>query len=399
MTGSEAKASSATSATAQTRKKEAGKTKTLQKKAPKKKVLQKKAPELNCFQKKFRREWLLRQKALREKAEMALKEKALKEKAVVQSLLQNWKAREVERVERVKGVDQEGQGEETQTKANRLDTDWYQHAEQLYEYVAMYQRLPRRAAGARYPKEAQLGAWAKEQVVQLRQGKLAADHAELLQHIHGALGLAPPATEEERWEARFEELVDVPVPLAAPQPRPASAATPPRPSRPRTEEEPWEERFQRLEEYAKGNGGDANVVREGDTGDEELWEWARDQRTAFRSGALGRERSERLRAIGLDLCGQRTYRRRYNHARFSVLWERNFAHLVEYQQEHGHCRVPFSYATERHGKLGHWVTDQRRKGAGTYKGAKGEKVELCKSKVAKVSLVRARSEFNNVNMN
>ena len=250
------------------------------------------------------------------------------------------------------------------------NSDWHQHAKRLQQYAAEYQRLPRPSAGENFPKEAKLGAWAKEQSVQMRRGRLSADQIERLEQIHTMLAPAPSPTPEE--EKRREE---------------------------RMKKRRWAECFERLKAYARGNGRDANIPRDGETGDPKLWAWARDQRTAFRKGTLGRKREARLRAIGLDLCGQRTYRRRYNHARFGVLWERNFAHLVEYQQEHGHCRVPFSYATEHHGKLGHWVTDQRRKGAGTYKGAKGEKVELRKSKVAKVSLVRARSEFNNVNMN
>ena len=43
------------------------------------------------------------------------------------------------------------------------NSDWHQHAKRLHQYAAEYQRLPRPSAGENFPKEAKLGAWAKEQ--------------------------------------------------------------------------------------------------------------------------------------------------------------------------------------------------------------------------------------------
>jgi Helicase associated domain len=45
----------------------------------------------------------------------------------------------------------------------------------------------------------------------------------------------------------------------------------------------------------------------------------------------------------------------------SDLWDEGFAHLKEFSEHEGHCRVPYGYKSEDDYRLGIWVLTQRKK--------------------------------------
>ncbi|KAL7550830.1 hypothetical protein ACHAWF_014036, partial [Thalassiosira exigua] len=124
----------------------------------------------------------------------------------------------------------------------------------------------------------------------------------------------------------------------------------------------WAKRFDRLKAHSRRNGGDANVEK---GVDQKMIYWVRRQRKLFRNGTLGPARAALLKSIGLDFdwCKRKVASDR--------IWESMYSNLVDYRREHGHCDVPWDYRSERHGKLGWWVSSQKSLAAGKKK--KGER--------------------------
>ncbi len=80
-----------------------------------------------------------------------------------------------------------------------------------------------------------------------------------------------------------------------------------------------------------------------------LGSWVGNQREAWRKGSLGPDRREQLDAMGFEWRGVRKAD--------AQRWERRFAQLVAYRQQHGHCRVPSRWREDP--AFGHWVDNQR----------------------------------------
>ncbi len=91
----------------------------------------------------------------------------------------------------------------------------------------------------------------------------------------------------------------------------------------------WEQRYTELEDYQKrfGNCEVASSWKENPA----LAKWVAHQRTAYRDGELLPERLRRLEALGF--AWESTFIS--THER----WNRRYAELVEFQKQHGHCRV------------------------------------------------------------
>ena len=80
-----------------------------------------------------------------------------------------------------------------------------------------------------------------------------------------------------------------------------------------------------------------------------LGSWVGNQREAWRKGTLRPDRREQLEAMGFDWRGVRKAD--------AQRWERRFAQLAAYRQQHGHCRVPARWREDP--AFGHWVDNQR----------------------------------------
>lgn len=109
--------------------------------------------------------------------------------------------------------------------------------------------------------------------------------------------------------------------IQAYQPQPAS-----RPRKKNAREERWERMFVRLAKY-KAVHGDCNV-RHRYAKDPQLADWVRRQRWRKRKGTLRKDRKTRLSELGLAREPR------------EAEWDKRFAELRAFQQEHGHCNVP-----------------------------------------------------------
>ena len=78
----------------------------------------------------------------------------------------------------------------------------------------------------------------------------------------------------------------------------------------------------------------------------ELYEWAMDQRERYKSNKLGTDRTAKLNEAGF-IWDVKEYQ-----------WQKSFAYLLEFNDEHGHCLVP-RYFEQDGFKLGMWVKSQR----------------------------------------
>jgi hypothetical protein len=105
----------------------------------------------------------------------------------------------------------------------------------------------------------------------------------------------------------------------------------------------WEKMFAELTAYKKVHG-DCHVPDSWPK-NMQLARWVSKQRTVKRKGELEAERIARLEALGFD----------WNPA--ATAWEKMFAELIAYKQEHGGCNVPRHWAANP--KLGSWVHNQR----------------------------------------
>ena len=107
----------------------------------------------------------------------------------------------------------------------------------------------------------------------------------------------------------------------------------------------WDDMFQRLLEF-KDEFGHVNVHRSYRKAG--LGNWMSVQRANARNGILDPRRKVRLEAAGVS-WGKAWDER----------WEKNFAKLLEFKRQHGHCRVPSSGPNVPDEALGHWVVNQR----------------------------------------
>ena len=131
-------------------------------------------------------------------------------------------------------------------------------------------------------------------------------------------------------------------------------------------EKVWEERFAQLVAYRE-RFGHCRVPAK--------WEenipfghWVHVQREFKKKGMLSEERIARLDSIGFEWHSSRS--RAWLHA---DVWSDTFAHLVAWQEEHGHANVP---ASHRENALGKWVQRQRHAyHTGTLAPARREKLE------------------------
>lgn len=186
---------------------------------------------------------------------------------------------------------------------------WENCYERITKYISEHGTLP--PAGTDDPDEKRSRMWFFDQKIKMKKGKLL----------------------EEKLE-RFKQIIDT--------------------AEEGNGEEVFAKMFDRLSDYSRNHGGDANILSNSDwQGGKRLYNWAKYQRNLFKKGALDKDKATRLRSIGLDLTFDTTS------DRWNTFWEKNYANLVEYKMEHGHCLVPSIYKTERHGPLGRWVSDMK----------------------------------------
>lgn len=211
---------------------------------------------------------------------------------------------------------------------------WHNNFELLSQYVLRHEDISLRL------HDPKLHTWLLTQYRRMEKGKLSHDKVRMLKRV-GEISEDPEAMKTLRQEKKEAEF--------------------------------WEEMFERLQAFSQANGGDANILDEGEKGDAALHKWAKSQRMSFKKGRLTAEKAARLELIGLDLDASLNWG--------SAKWERMYSNLADYKEEHGHVNVPNSYESERHGKLGIWVHTMRQKANGTRANDCG----LSSSRRAKVS--------------
>jgi hypothetical protein len=108
--------------------------------------------------------------------------------------------------------------------------------------------------------------------------------------------------------------------------------------------ERWEEGFAKLVQFSKQNGHSKVALGYQSDDGYPLGNWVQTNRY---SEALDRDRRQRLEALP-----------GWSWDPHSQIWEEGFAHLRRFADQHGHCRVHFSFRTEGF-RLGAWVTVQR----------------------------------------
>jgi len=105
----------------------------------------------------------------------------------------------------------------------------------------------------------------------------------------------------------------------------------------------WDERFGELIKF-KERFGDCNVPQL-DAEYEQLANWVSNQRSLRKVKKISPQRIARLESIG------------FHWNMLDAFWENRFSELVNFQQQKGHCRVPFDWPENK--KLSLWVGTQR----------------------------------------
>ena len=224
-----------------------------------------------------------------------------------------------------------------------------------------------------------LGPWVIDQREISKLGKLKPDRRERLE----AIGFAWHGTrrpDRERWEARFQQLLDfrqrfghcrvpnkwkedipfghwVHVQRAFRSRGTLSAERVQRleaigfewhapNSRSYLYDDHWAQMLTHLIDYQKQHGDTQVPPSFKPHG---LGSWVGNQREAWRNGTLRPDRREQLDAVGFEWRGVRKGA--------AQRWERRFAQLLAYRQQHGHCRVPSTWREEP--AFAHWVDNQR----------------------------------------
>ncbi|KAL7540742.1 hypothetical protein ACHAXR_010356 [Thalassiosira sp. AJA248-18] len=115
-------------------------------------------------------------------------------------------------------------------------------------------------------------------------------------------------------------------------------------------EDAWDVQFNKLLEYIKEHGH--SNISQHDKENERLGKWIKNQRYEYRKyhnkglgqSRLGRDRIDKLNEIGFQ------WRLRPER----IPWDERFKAIVQYKEEHGHCRVPMNVP-----ELGKWAKYQR----------------------------------------
>ena len=123
-------------------------------------------------------------------------------------------------------------------------------------------------------------------------------------------------------------------------------------------DEQWQAMLNELRAFNEANGH-FKVTRD----DLKLYNWAHEQRRKEKRGELADYRRAALESIGFEL-----------RSKANASWDERFAELRAFREENGHCSVP---ATWRHNKLlGGWVYRQRKyRRNGTLRKEKQAKLE------------------------
>ena len=128
----------------------------------------------------------------------------------------------------------------------------------------------------------------------------------------------------------------------------AAAAATGKTNRP-TQQTKWELRLRELVDYERRTGSLAVPHKYPEN--QPLANWVEKQKNELRLKSEGKptqmtdEREERLRAIGFTFTSRAT------------VWSERMEALRAYKAQHGHCRVPYTYAKDP--KLAKWVSKQR----------------------------------------
>ncbi len=114
----------------------------------------------------------------------------------------------------------------------------------------------------------------------------------------------------------------------------------------------WEERYLQLLYFEEENGH-CNVPHDY-SDNPQLGRWVSQQRQRRKSGKLLPEREKMLEEIGfkwaiIDLGGVKQ----------TEVWDLRYNQLLEFKQQHGHCKVPHHFP--ENSQLGKWVSSQRQK--------------------------------------
>ncbi len=105
----------------------------------------------------------------------------------------------------------------------------------------------------------------------------------------------------------------------------------------------WEEMYSKLAKY-RSRYGHCNVPGEW-PGDLELGSWVAEQRKKGKRDRLLPERAHRLDALGFEWDP------------FAATWDRWYAELVKFKNQHGHCNVPINWSGNK--QLAYFVRTQR----------------------------------------
>ena len=109
----------------------------------------------------------------------------------------------------------------------------------------------------------------------------------------------------------------------------------------------WDSAFKILREYKLQNGHVLVPLRYQTADGFKLGNWVKMQRVAKSKGRLSREQIAKLDEYGFV----------WDAIQFA--WDSAFEHLQEYNLQHGHVLVPWTYETPDGFRLGNWVTKQR----------------------------------------
>ena len=122
------------------------------------------------------------------------------------------------------------------------------------------------------------------------------------------------------------------------------------------DEAQWQSKLELLRQYQEHHGH-CRVPRRYEIDGVKLGIWLNNQRSEYKKHSEGKpakitqERIDQLEAIGLDFNDTQQKRE-------EAQWQSKLELLRQYQEQHGHCRVPQSYEIDGV-KLGFWLNDQR----------------------------------------